>query len=1496
MAGNTAEALRRIQENEQTKSKILDLSGLGLTELPDELWDCVWVEELGLGKRYWSIDTESWSYAHDRGSNYFFQLPFAIANLQQLKVLLLDETNISSLLTLSTLRKLQTLKLDGCQIQSLDGLKDLPKLEILSINGGKVLNLTVLSRLFSLRTLTLAGSHIGDLSPISGLPHLESLDLSGSNISELNGVKNLPSLQDIDLSDTQLSSLYDLNPFPSLQGIILSETLIENLDGINQFPNLKELNLENSKLRNTNGISRLKKLEWLKLDNTPITSLQGLNDLPNLTHLFLQGVKIKNLYGLARLPNLELLDFTNSTIADLSGLQTFTNLERIELTRTKVSNLSDLSGLTKISSLDLRETSVKQLIGLTNLPNLESLNLDKTELSSLQGLNNLTRIKALSLRETPLTTLVGLSDLPNLETVDLFKTPIQSLEGMNNLPNLSHLILRESTISDLQGIEKFPKLKNLFLDKTPIQKLDSLKNHPSLTKLNLSSSQVNDLKGLSGLPKLKTLNLERTQVSQLADLDHLPELTTLDLNGTKISFEGIKALPKLVTLNLKGCDIQSLKGIGTLSELKEINLNNAKAVSLGALNGLLKLKTLALSRCLINNLDGLFDLPALEKLDLSSTKIDNLSGISNFKSLKLLNLTGCQLQNLQDLGGLSQLQELNLERSKLKELLGIEQLGTLRTLNLSEVQVSDWSLLAQLTELHTLILTESSIKDLSCLSELKNLEILNVKSTKIKELEGINTLTKLRDLNLNGSKVRGLSALKDLINLEILDLGLTPIKDIDDVAKLTRLTNLDLNETAVSDLSSLLHLSNLESLNIERTKVHDLEILCDLENLECLNLASTPITYFPFSLLLSPKLSELHLGGTKSINLPEELIAGSSTLPDLRNYYFDLQRDAYSAYEAKLIIVGNGRVGKTSLMKTLYGQGDFDPNEDSTHGIQLFDATLPLPDKGVSAQLSIWDFGGQELYHATHRIFMQVRALFLVVWDPANEANPGEETVQLDGLELKFRNFPLSYWLGNVQALSPSAKIIVVCNKADDGLEHFPDQIKALHDSYGVDYFVSVSAKTGYGVTTLRHQIQYLLGQMPEMGIRMPSSWRNIQEKLKDIRKVKQHISFDEYQLVCSSEILAEESASTVLRYLHHSGFLYWHEEYLADQIILDQKWALEAIYQLLDRNGWFTLLKGNALRTKNELAKCWREYSPEQVLIFLELMQSCDLCLRLEWESNNPAYLIPEFLPDVQSPAVNDIWKAQTSLIYHFRFEHSFLSISSLQSFLIQNAKLSERYDLLWRTGLLLRVEDTYALVQLYPERGLIEVKLRGDQPGELLERLVNELAWNQGVDRDEPCFLVSCSGYYGEWVVLSQLNKQRSKGKLHLASTTGEILEIAPFLPLFGYAEQEWDQGASDLKELADRETGSQLLQPTEPRNQLEALQNEVKAQLIAADIPGAFTLLRNYLKPGTISADDLLLLQSQYARYQEELLFDVLSSEERRLNYNRLVKGVLELVNRL
>jgi hypothetical protein len=48
-------ALQLIAENKRTKNTFLDLGNCGLTQLPQELFDCVWLEELILDVN-WSSD------------------------------------------------------------------------------------------------------------------------------------------------------------------------------------------------------------------------------------------------------------------------------------------------------------------------------------------------------------------------------------------------------------------------------------------------------------------------------------------------------------------------------------------------------------------------------------------------------------------------------------------------------------------------------------------------------------------------------------------------------------------------------------------------------------------------------------------------------------------------------------------------------------------------------------------------------------------------------------------------------------------------------------------------------------------------------------------------------------------------------------------------------------------------------------------------------------------------------------------------------------------------------------------------------------------------------------------------------------------------------------------------------------------------------------------------------------------------------------------------
>ncbi len=49
-------ALQLIAENKRTRSPFLDLGNCGLTEIPAEIGELVWLEELSFANEFWFFD------------------------------------------------------------------------------------------------------------------------------------------------------------------------------------------------------------------------------------------------------------------------------------------------------------------------------------------------------------------------------------------------------------------------------------------------------------------------------------------------------------------------------------------------------------------------------------------------------------------------------------------------------------------------------------------------------------------------------------------------------------------------------------------------------------------------------------------------------------------------------------------------------------------------------------------------------------------------------------------------------------------------------------------------------------------------------------------------------------------------------------------------------------------------------------------------------------------------------------------------------------------------------------------------------------------------------------------------------------------------------------------------------------------------------------------------------------------------------------------------
>ena len=176
-----------------------------------------------------------------------------------------------------------------------------------------------------------------------------------------------------------------------------------------------------------------------------------------------------------------------------------------------------------------------------------------------------------------------------------------------------------------------------------------------------------------------------------------------------------------------------------------------------------------------------------------------------------------------------------------------------------------------------------------------------------------------------------------------------------------------------------------------------------------------------------PSLRQLVLFEAKIPGVPAEVLSqgyDDNCLATVRAHFEDLLAGQEAVTDVKLIVLGNGRVGKTQICRRLRDE-EYDPYEPSTHGIRV--TTAPLDESADNLRLNIWDFGGQDLYHGTHALFLRTRAVFLLVW--ATETEDAEEHVHQGSI---FRNQRLPYWLAYVRHLAGTdSPLLIVQTRCD---------------------------------------------------------------------------------------------------------------------------------------------------------------------------------------------------------------------------------------------------------------------------------------------------------------------------------------------------------------------------------------------------------------------------------------------------------------------------------
>ncbi len=356
-------------------------------------------------------------------------------------------------------------------------------------------------------------------------------------------------------------------------------------------------------------------------------------------------------------------------------------------------------------------------------------------------------------------------------------------------------------------------------------------------------------------------------------------------------------------------------------------------------------------------------------------------------------------------------------------------------------------------------------------------------------------------------------------------------------------------------------------------------------------------------------------------------------------------------------MVGDGGAGKTSLVKRLLW-GDFDNNEPKTHGINI--NKWEISDGEDKIKVHFWDFGGQEIMHATHQFFLSKRSLYVLVLDGRKEEE--EE-----------------YWLKHIESFGGDSPILVVINKIDDN-PSFDVNRPFLQAKYkGIKGFHRISCKENEGIDsfgeTLRNElIKVELRQEP-----FAKDWFNVKTKLENM--TDNFISYEKYQKLCVEENITSESAQeTLIGFLSDLGIIsYFKDFHLNHTHVLEPKWMTGAVYKIINSK---KIAENNGLLKLNSLADILKQreetdylYPREKYEYIIDLMKKFELC----YEFEPGCILIPDLL-EIPEPTFDFDYTSSLK----FLIDYDFLPKSVMPRFIVKMHK-DIKDNLRWRTGVVL-------------------------------------------------------------------------------------------------------------------------------------------------------------------------------------------------------------------
>ncbi|MCP4428462.1 MAG: hypothetical protein GY803_28595, partial [Chloroflexi bacterium] len=412
------------------------------------------------------------------------------------------------------------------------------------------------------------------------------------------------------------------------------------------------------------------------------------------------------------------------------------------------------------------------------------------------------------------------------------------------------------------------------------------------------------------------------------------------------------------------------------------------------------------------------------------------------------------------------------------------------------------------------------------------------------------------------------------------------------------------------------------------------------------------------------------------------------------------------------------------------------PPSDSTKGIDVHPWNFPIPPdpdltglqnlSGLDYQANIWDFGGQSIYKNTHQFFLSKRSVYVLLTDTRRESDFYD-------------------WLRMQEAFGATSPILILKNQNRrhgnqciiENLPQLQERFPNMQEIVQLDLSGVPDKEKEAWDDFLRYLQRHLLN-LDHVGKPIPRTWVAVREALALLsvspQRGEKHtplpkggagggktsISRRQYLALCAEQGIDDPADALQLsQFLHDIGDILHYQNDpgpLANLIILDPTWALDAVYRVLNNKqigddwGRFSYRQLRALWDEAAYANHQHE--------LLALMQRFQLCYELPQKRSH--YIAPQLLkPEV--PAYK--WDAQPDdLQLRFHYPH-FMPRGILSRAVVVLHEFIEEQQLVWRSGVIFK--NPHARAELLELRGEKEIRIRigGSRRLDFLMQIVQTL-----------------------------------------------------------------------------------------------------------------------------------------------------------------------------